>query len=224
MGSAITDAPARVVVDVWSDVLCPWCYLGEHRLRQAIEQTGHGQDFEVRVHTFQLDPHAGPGLVPAVDHLAGKHGISREKALQMQEGMVKRAGREGLGYSVEHFAGNTFDMLRLVHLAAEHGVAAAFLHAVKVEVFTANPRAYEHDTLVALGERFGIPADETRAVLGSDRYADAVAADRAHALSLGATGLPFAVVAGRVGLPGVVGTAQYLATLEDAWREQAEAA
>jgi predicted DsbA family dithiol-disulfide isomerase len=192
-----------VSIDVWSDVLCPWCYLGEQRLRTAIEHSGHAEDLEVRVHTFHLDPAAPTTVMPAVAYLAQHHGIAEDEARAMEESMAKRCAREGLRYEADRPARNTLDMLRLVHLGADHGLAAQYMHAMKNEVFGGNLAAFEHDTLVRLGEQLGIPAKKIRDVLATGRYAEAVAADRDQALGLGAKGLPYAVVGDRLGLtPG----------------------
>jgi predicted DsbA family dithiol-disulfide isomerase len=217
---AVTRDPGtRLAVDLWADVLCPWCYIGEQRLDTAIEQAAHGDDVELRLHTFQLNPSAPDEPRPALDHLAEKYGITRARAEAMERTAAQQARAEGLPYEVDRRVGNTFPTLRLVHLAGEHGVAWEFLQAVQREAFSGNPRAFEHDTLVEIGVALGVPEVELRGVLASDRYADAVRADHQRAVALGATGVPFAVLGGRVGIRGAVSTEQYAAAIDQVWEQ-----
>lgn len=212
-------APPRLTIDVWADVLCPWCYLGEHRLTQAIEQSPHAADIELRVHTFQLDPEATTEVGPTLAYLSARHGVRPAQARAIEEGMARRAAAEGLRYEVDRPASNTLDMLRLVHLGAEHGVAREYLRAMQAEVFGGNPAAFEPATLVGVGEALGIPAGEIRDVLATDRYADAVQADHDAAVALGARGVPFTVLGSRLGIPGAVSVGQYAAAIDQAWAQ-----
>src|SRR5262245_37439612 len=103
-----------LTVDVWADVLCPWCYLGEQRLGEAIKQSPHAGEIELRIHTFQLDPTATTEVGPLLDYLAAKFGMSAAQARSMEERMAGMAAQDGLRYEVDRPAGSTFDMLRLV--------------------------------------------------------------------------------------------------------------
>jgi len=133
--------------------------------------------------------------------------------------MAERAAEVGLRYEVDRPARNTFDLLRLVHLGAKYGVSWEYLRAMQVEVFSGNYEAFEHDTLVRLGEKLGVPAEEIRDVLDSERYADAVRADHDEAVNLGARGVPFIVLGGRLGIPGAVSTGQYSDAIAQAWEQ-----
>lgn len=219
-------APARLTIDVWADVLCPWCYLGERRLSSAIARSPHAAEIEVKVHTFELDPAAPSHVGPTVDHLAAKYGVTAAQARSMEQKMAGLAAAEGLPYEVDRLARNTFDQLRLVHLGALYGVAWEYLRAMQAEVFGGNPEAFEHDTLVRIGEELGIPAEAVREVLATDRFADAVRADHDAVVALGASGVPFTVLGNRLGIPGAVGVDQYAAAIDKAMgadqaREQA---
>jgi len=163
----------RLTIDVWADVLCPWCYLGEQRLSTAIEQSGHAGDIDLTIHTFQLDPHATTQLTPTLEYLAKKFGAAPDQARAMEQGVAEQARAEGLAYEIDRPVRNTFDLLRLVHLGTEHGVGWEYLRAMQAELFGGNQRAYEADTLIRLGEQLGLPAEEIRDVLATDRYADA---------------------------------------------------
>jgi predicted DsbA family dithiol-disulfide isomerase len=217
MESTTVSTSTRLTIDVWADVLCPWCYLGEKRLSEAIAASPHAADIELRIHTFQLDPNAPIAVTPTLDLLSRKYGMSAAQARSLEEGMAKKAASEGLPYVVDRPAGNTLDMLRLVHLGAEHGVAWEYLRVMQAEVFGGNADAFEHATLIRLGEALGIPGDELRDVLAGDRYADAVRADHDLALRLGATGVPFTVLGDRLGIPGAVSASQYAQAIDQAW-------
>ena len=212
-------ASTRLTIDVWADVLCPWCYVGEERLSAAIEQSPHAGDIDLRIHTFELDPTLPTTATPIVDYLAKKYRLDIAQARAMEEGMAERAAAEGLTYKVDRPARNTFDLLRLVHLGAEHGVAWEFFRAVQAEVFGGNDDAYEHGTLQRIGEGLGIPADEIRDVLATDRYADAVRADHDAAVSMGARGVPFTVLGGRFGIPGAASVDQYADAINQVWEQ-----
>lgn len=171
------------------------------------------------MHTFQLDPSAPEEPRSVLDYLAQKFGISRAQARAMEENVAQLARAEGLPYAVDHSVGNTFDALRLVHLAAEHRVAWEFLRAVQRRVFSGDEKAFEHDTLIEVGAQLGVPERELRDVLGSDRFADVVQADHQRALALGVTGVPFVLLGDRLAIPGAASTEQYAAAIDQAWQQ-----
>lgn len=204
-------------IDVWADILCPWCYLGEQRLGVAIEQSAHAAAIELRIHTFRLDPSASTTVVPLLDYLADKLGVSTAQTREIEQGMVRLAAAEGLPYEVDRPVANTSDMLRLVHLGNAHGVGWEYMRAMQTEMFGGNFEAFEHHTLVRLGAGVGIPAAEIRDVLATDRYAADVNADHNAALRLGARGVPFTVLGNRLGIPGAASISQYAAAIDQAW-------
>ena len=212
-----TAASTRLKIDVWADVLCPWCYLGEQRLETAIEQSPHADDIDVTIHTFELDPDGPATVTPILEYLSSKYGLPADQARSLEERMAGLAAAEGLKYEVDRPARNTFDLLRLVHLGAEYGVAWEYLRAMQAEVFGGHGDAFEQDTLVRTGAGIGIPDGEIRDVLATDRYADAVHADHAAAVRLGARGVPFTVLGKRLGIPGAVSVGQYAQAIDQAW-------
>jgi predicted DsbA family dithiol-disulfide isomerase len=212
-------ASTRLTIDVWADVLCPWCYIGEHRLSTAIENSPHADEIDLKIHTFQLDPNAPTHVIPTLEYLSTKYGVQQAQARAQEENMGRQANAEGLDYKADRPASNTFDMLRLIHLANEYGVGWDFLRAMQTEVFSGNDDAFEHDTLRRLGENLGIPAAEIGDVLATDRYADAVRADRDQAVRMGATGVPFTVLGERLGIPGATSVEQYGVAIEQAWEQ-----
>jgi predicted DsbA family dithiol-disulfide isomerase len=207
-----------LTIDVWADVLCPWCYLGEQRLSVAIERSAHAADIDLKIHTFQLDPSATT-VQPLLDLLSSKYGMSTAQAREMENRMVELTKAEGLPYVVDRVAGSTFDMLRLVHLGDAHGLGWEYLRAMQAEMFGGNLEIFDRKTLVRLGENLGIDGAEIRDVLASDRYADDVRADHNTAIELGARGVPFTVLGMRLGIPGAVSTSQYTAAIDQAWEQ-----
>ena len=212
-------APTRLSIDVWSDIVCPFCYLGERRLAQAIARSSHADRTDLSIHTFQLDPTLPASPIATLDHLSAKHGVPAAQARAMENDLARQARAEGLAYEVDRPAANTLDMLRLVQLGNAHGVGWEVMRDLQAEVFTGNPDAYAPATLARVAEKLGIPVEETREMLDSDKYADAVRADHAQAVRLGARGVPFTVLGGRMAIPGAVTADQFLAVIDQAWEQ-----
>ncbi|GHG27005.1 MULTISPECIES: DsbA family oxidoreductase [Amycolatopsis] len=189
-------------VDIWSDLVCPWCYLGKRRFEQAVAEVG--ADVEVVHHSFQLDPTFPRGTSrPTREVLAEKYGRTLEEADAMEAQMEQRAAADGLEYHLDGVhMGNTVDGHRLVHLAADRGLADAVVDRFYAAHFTERRSLFDHDSLVSLATEAGLNADEARAVLESDAYEKEVAADGEQARALGASGVPFFVIDQRYGVAG----------------------
>jgi predicted DsbA family dithiol-disulfide isomerase len=194
-----------MIVDVWSDVVCPWCYIGKRRLEAALERFPGRDAVEVRYHSFQLDPSAPKGSDESVGaSLARKYGVTPEKARAMQENVTQVAAEDGLefviaGTKVE----NTFDAHRLLHFAAEHGKQLELTERLFAANFCNGERVGDPDTLVRLAAEVGLDADAARAVMADpSRYADAVRADIATARQIGIRGVPFFVIDRKYGVSG----------------------
>jgi predicted DsbA family dithiol-disulfide isomerase len=212
-------APTGLSIDVWSDIVCPFCYLGERRLSQAIARSPHAGRIDLSIHTFQLDPALPASPIATLDYLSAKHGVPAAQARAMESGLARQARSEGLAYEVDRPAANTLDMLRLVQLGNAHGVGWEVMRDLQAEVFSANPDAYAPATLTRVAEKLGIPAEEIREVLDSDKYADVVRADHEQAVRLGVRGVPFTVLGERLGIPGAVEARQFLAAIDQAWEQ-----
>src|SRR5690606_13632025 len=137
----------------------------------------------------------------------------------MDQQAAQQAAQDGLPYAMDRPVRNTFDMLRLVHLGNEYSVGWKYMRAMQDELFGGNPDAFEHATLIRLGEKLGIPGDEIRDVLATERFADAVREDHDAALNLGARGVPFTVLANRVGIPGATSVEQYAQVIGQVWEQ-----
>jgi predicted DsbA family dithiol-disulfide isomerase len=191
-----------VRIDIWSDLVCPWCYLGKRRFERAVAELG--VDVEVVHHSFQLDPSFPRGTSqPTREMLAEKYGRTLEEADAMQAQMEERAAADGLEYHLDRaHVGNTVDGHRLVHLAADRGLADAVVERFYRAYFTERRSLFDRDSLVELAAEAGLDAAEARSVLESDAYEAEVAADGEQARELGATGVPFFVIDRRFGVSG----------------------
>ena len=211
-------------VEIWSDVVCPWCYVGKRRFEAALAQLAHHDDVELVWRSFELDPSAPPAPAEAgrqAAHLARKYGRTLEQAQDMLDGMTATAAADGLDFRFDLMrAGNTFDAHRLLHLAKDRGVQDQVKEALDAATFGAGLRVSDHDELVQVVSAAGLDADEARAVLASDRYADDVRADQAQARAYGISAVPFFVVDGRYGVSGAQPAELIAQVLETAHRER----
>jgi predicted DsbA family dithiol-disulfide isomerase len=215
-----------MLVDIWSDVVCPWCYLGKRRFEAALADFEHRDAVQVHWHSFELDPNAGPASeLPAAERLAGKYGMSVEDARARQTQLEQVAAAEGLEYHLDRTrGGNTFDAHRLHQLAIDRGLGDAVMERLMRAYFTDGEETSDPEVLVRLVTEAGLDADEARAVLESDRYAEEVRADEHTAARLGIHGVPFFVLGRRYGVSGAQTSDVMLQALEKAWSETEGAA
>jgi predicted DsbA family dithiol-disulfide isomerase len=195
---------STVHVEIWSDIACPWCYVGKRRFEAALAGYEHRDEITVTWRSFELDPGA-PAERPAdgATHLAQKYGTSREEALAMQARMTAAAARDGLDFRFDIArGGNTFDAHRLVHLAAAHSVQDAMKERLMRAYLSEGELMSDASTLERLADEVGLPQDEVRDMLAGDRYADEVRADERAAAQLGIQAVPFYVVDRAIGASG----------------------
>ena len=210
-----------MLVEIWSDIVCPWCYIGKRRFETALAEFEHADEVEVRWRSFELDPHAPfrrSGNM--AEHLAGKYGMSVEEAAGRLESMDRMAAAEGLGYDLARTqGGNTFAAHRLLHLAYEHGsdTGAAMKEALLKAYFVDLQAISEPDVLIDVAAGVGLDPDEVSELLESDRFAGEVRRDEAEAAALGCTGVPFFVFDRAFAVPGAQDADTFLATLRRAW-------
>ncbi len=213
----------KLRVDIWSDIACPWCYVGKRRFEAALAAFPHRDAVVVAWRAFELDP-SGPRKrdtsVSYAGRIAAKYGIPVGQAAGMIEKMTETAAAEGLEFRFDRAqGGNTFDAHRMLHLASERGVQDAVKERLLRAYFTEGAAIGDPETLVALGSEAGLDAAEVRAVLESRMYEDEVRADESTARELGISGVPFFVIGGRYGISGAQPAATLLAALERAWAE-----
>jgi predicted DsbA family dithiol-disulfide isomerase len=211
-------------VEIWSDVVCPWCYLGKRRFERALESFGHRDEVTVVYRSFELDPSAAPGATtPTVEMLASKYGMSDGQAKDAQRQMEQRAAQDGLEFRMDGLhSGNTRDAHRLLHLAKAHGLQAQLAERLHRAYFSEQVSVFSHSSLADLAAEVGLDRNEALRVLGSDEYSDAVDADEAMAHALGVSGVPFFAIDRRYGISGAQPAEVITATLERSWAEAAQ--
>ncbi|HVM03365.1 MAG TPA: DsbA family oxidoreductase [Acidimicrobiales bacterium] len=208
-----------MTVEIWSDVVCPWCYVGKRRFESALARFPHRRQVEVRWRSFELDPSApAPADADLVGHLAAKYRVSREEARAMNDRVTAVAAGEGLALRLEQARrGRTFDAHRLLHLGAARGVQGALAERLMAAYFTEGEPLADHQALVRAAVAVGLDGAEAGRVLAGDAYADDVRADQADARRLGISAVPFFVVDRRYGVAGAQPADVVLAALEQAW-------
>jgi predicted DsbA family dithiol-disulfide isomerase len=207
-------------VEIWSDVICPWCYIGKRRFEQALALFDDRDDVEVEWRSFELDPSSPREPQPLADRLAQKFNVSHDEAVAMNERMTETASGVGLQFRLDVAqSGNTFDAHRLIHLAATHGLQDAMKEALMEGYFSEGRAISDRETLVELAARAGIDTDEARATLEGDRFADAVREDEKLATGFGINGVPFFVLDRHFGISGAQPVEVLVEALEQAAAE-----
>ncbi|WP_149260650.1 DsbA family oxidoreductase [Actinomadura sp. K4S16] len=208
-------------VEIWADVVCPWCYLGKRHFERALEGFQHRDQVEVVYRAFQLDPSFPQGeTVDVADMLAEKYGMTRAEAVEKNREMEQRAAAAGLEYRLEgRRAGNTLDAHRLVHLAGRRGVQGAVVEALFKAYFTDGRPVFDRDTLVDIVAEAGLDPAEAREVLASGEFASEVDAEQRAARDIGANGVPFFVIDRRYGVSGAQPTETFAQVLDQAWAD-----
>jgi predicted DsbA family dithiol-disulfide isomerase len=206
-------------IEIWSDVACPWCYVGKRRFEAALEQFEHRDEVNVVWRSFELDPTA-----PAeregdrAEHLASKYGMPVERAREMEQQMTDTAAGDGLDFHFETArAGNTFDGHRLVHLAKAHGLQDAMKELLLHAYFTEGELISDHATLQRLGVEVGLPEGEVAETLAGDRYAADVREDERTATDFGISAVPTFVVDRALGASGAHPPEALLQLLQQGW-------
>lgn len=212
-------------IDIWSDVVCPWCAIGKARLESALADFAHRDDVEVVYHSFQLDPSSPTEPTEtAREMLSRKYRMSPAQAAEAQGRVVALAAEEGLDFTrhAESPVANTLDAHRLLHLALAEGgpLQQATLKQALFQAYFGDARnVADHGVLREVAVAAGLDPLRVDAVLAGGEYADDVEADIQQAVSYGASGVPFFVVDGRFGISGAQPTELFAQTLERAWRE-----
>lgn len=219
---------AQLRIDVWSDIACPWCYIGKRHLEQALAGFPHKDEVEIVWRAFELDPSAprvrDTTSEPYADRLAAKYGMSRAQAEAKLDQMTAVAAADGLDFRFDRVTpGNTFDAHRLLHLAHERGVQDAMKERLLLAYMTEGQAIGDPAVLAVLGREAGLDETETRELLAGDRYAAEVRTDERLARELGISGVPFFVLSGRLGVSGAQPAAVLRSALDQAWAELAVA-
>lgn len=191
-------------IEIWSDIICPWCYIGKRNFETALAQSGHREQVNIIWRSFELDPNAPrqqPGTIREL--LADKYQVSLQEADEMNARVTAVAKGVGLEYHLDKAKrGNTFDAHRLIHFAIDKQVGDQAIEAIMHAYFSESLAVGDPAALAKLAPMFGIVEDEALAILESDKYADAVRADESRAAGLGISGVPFFVFDEESGISG----------------------
>lgn len=214
---------SKLSIDIWSDIACPWCYVGKRHLEQALERFSHKDEVDIVWRAFELDPSA-PKVRDSsqsyAERLAKKYGTQTAQAQVMIDRMTNTAAKDGLEFRFDRVkSGNTFDAHRLLHFAHERGKQDALKERFMRAYMTEGEAIGEPEVLARLAGEVGLDEQEARDILGSDRYANEVRQDEVLARELGISGVPFFVLAGRLGVSGAQPADVLLGALEQAWAD-----
>jgi len=206
-------------VEIWSDVICPWCFIGKRRFERALEGFDHADEVDVVWRSYELDPRAPRQREgdPAV-RIARKYGLSIDQAVAAQDRITRLAAAEGLEYHLDRAAGgNTFDAHRLIHFAQDRGLGDAMKERLlRAHLVEARPIG-DPATLAALAGEVGVDRGDAESLLAGDELADAVRADEQRAVELEVTGVPFFLFDGRMPIGGAQDPELFLRVLQRAW-------
>jgi predicted DsbA family dithiol-disulfide isomerase len=213
-------------IDIWSDVVCPWCYLGKRRLERALDEFEHRGEVSIAHRSFQLDPsrpkHA---TMSRRQMLMAKYHLTEDQVAEMDGKMERTAARDGLIYrlSPEGVTGNTLDAHRLLHFAKARGREEAMLDRLYRAYFSEQRSVFDTDSLMALAKDAGLDGSEAREVLNGDAYSEDVDADIKEARLLGVSGVPFFVIDDRYGVSGAQPVDVFRQVLSHAWANRVTA-
>ena len=212
-------------IHIWSDIVCPWCYLGKRRFENALALFEHRDEISVTHRSFQLDPsRPRHQTTNRREMLKNKYQLSDQQVREMDTRMEHLADVEGLEYHLTDagLTGNTLDAHQLLQLAKVRGVQDAVIERLYRAYFSEQRSVFDRDSLVTLAGEAGLNQAEARDALERDAYTDAVAADVHEARSLGVSGVPFFVLGGRYGVSGAQATEVFTEALMRAWEDEAK--
>ena len=211
-------------IDIWSDIVCPYCSIGKARFEKALAAFPHRDEVEVAWHSFELDRHAESVSAETLpEMIAAKYGVSPQQAEAQHESLAAAAAEEGLTFAWRQARpGNTHDAHRLTHFAAERGLGAEAVDRLMRAYFSEGEAIGERDTLVRLAGEVGLDHDEVRAMLESDDYGNHVRSDQATAKMIGIEGVPFFVLDRKYGVSGAQPVEVFTQALSQAWEHRHE--
>jgi predicted DsbA family dithiol-disulfide isomerase len=212
-----------MVIEIWSDVMCPFCYIGKRRLENAMAKFSKRDEVEITWKSFQLNPDLETDPSKNVHQfLAERKRISLEKAKEMNAYVTEMAASAGLKYNFDNaIVANSFDAHRLSHLAKKHGLQNEMEERLFAAYFTEGKNTADHHTLISLGSEIGLDAIEIKKVLDSDELSEEVRTDIYEAHQIGVTGVPFFVFNNKYAISGAQETDLFLEVLNKAAAESA---
>ncbi|WGX98594.1 DsbA family oxidoreductase [Nocardioides sp. L-11A] len=209
-------------IEIWADVVCPWCYIGKRRLERALASFEHRDEVEVVYRSYELDPFAPEvGTETTVQVLGRKFGKDEAATREMMAGVDGLAAAEGLSFGyADALHARTLTAHRLLHLARAEGRQHALLEEVLAAYFSRGESVGDHDVLRRAAVAAGLDADRVEQVLDGDEFRDEVMADVAQARAYGSSGVPFFVLDGRFGISGAQPAELFEQALTQAWESR----
>lgn len=210
-----------MTIEIWSDVMCPFCYIGKRKFENALTQFPHKDDVEVIWKSFQLNPNLKTDAHKNThQYLAEVKGWSLEEAKKMSDHVTNLAKQVGLTYHLDKaVVANSFDAHRFSCLAKKHGLQDKAEERLFLAYFTEGKNTADHATLIQLGVEIGLEADEIKQMLEGNEYAVEVQQDIIEAQQVGVRGVPFFVLGGKYAISGAQETALFLEALNRTWEE-----
>jgi len=207
--------------EIWSDVICPWCYIGKRRFDMALAQFAQREAVTVIWRSFELDPNAPRQYPGTLDEmLSRKYSVSPQQAAAMNARVTSLAKEVGVDYRLtDARPGNTFDAHRLLHFAAAHRLGERATERIMRAYFCEALPVGDRAALARLAPQFGLAETEALAILEGDTYADAVRADEARAAELGITGVPFFVFNEKFAISGAQPVEVFSEALQQVWTD-----
>lgn len=211
-----------ITVDIWSDVRCPFCYIGKRHFEQALEKFENPEDVKVEWHSFQLDPHLQTQPdISTIEYFVQAKNVSEEQARQMIAGAKKMGMESGLDWDLENAVlANSFKAHQLIQLAKEKGLGNEIEEALFKAHFSDRKNIDDEDNLVQMGERIGIAPEEIKKALQDETYAYAVKQDEMQAQNIGVRGVPFFVFNDKYAISGAQPAQTFLEVLHKVRQEQ----
>ena len=211
----------KMKVEIWSDVMCPFCYIGKRKFEKGLEGFAHNDKVEVVWKSFQLDPTLKTDASVSINQmLAEKKGWSLKQAQEANDYVTGIASEVGLTYHLDKaVVANSFDAHRLSHLAKKHNRQDQLEERLFAAYFTEGKNTGDKKTLVQIGSDAGLAEKEVRHILDSPEYGDAVESDIARAAQVGVRGVPFFVLGNKYAVSGAQDPATFTQALDMAWGE-----
>lgn len=208
-------------VEIWSDYVCPFCYIGKKKFEMALTGFEHKEHIEVVFKSFELDPGADPsGNQSTVNMLAKKYGMSVEQAKAAEVNVSQQAAAVGITFYDDRIVTNTFHSHRLMHFAAAQGKDKELSERLFKAYFTDNDNIADRQMLIKLAGEVGLDEAAAAAVMESDEYSEAVREEESEAGKLGIRGVPFYVFDRKYAVSGAQSPDVFLSTLQKAWEEK----
>lgn len=211
----------KMTIEIWSDVLCPWCYIGKRQFENALAEFPHREKVDVIWKSYELDPNSPKNQgIGSYDMLAKKYGVSREQSIEMHNNVTERAKSLGLEYNFEKvLPTNSFDAHRLTHLAKEHNLQYEMIERLSKAYFTNGKDISKYEVLKELAKEIGLDENIVSKMLNNNEFSKEVRADEQEAKNLGISGVPFFVLNRKYGISGAQGSQVFLEALNQAWDE-----